>query len=151
MDYITWMWWALSQSFSYTAAYYCRCIMLKMWNPLKNQNLNELAFMKCRSDLEIQCSKKLSDGNFAQASEQIGAWMLRVKTTINCVINEMSQWPKRKLFQVTLHLMASQLAAFITPEQRRHSCNGDSIVITLNAQWQMSWTKVQEIPKPTNE
>ena len=49
MDYITWMWWALSQSFSYTAAYYCRCIMLKMWNPLKNQNLNELAFMKCRS------------------------------------------------------------------------------------------------------
>ena len=120
MDYITWMWWALSQSFSYTAAYYCRCIMLKMWNPLKNQNLNELVFMKCRSDLEIQCSKKLSDGNVAQASEQIGAWMLQVKTTINCVINEMSQWPKRKLFQVALHLMASQLAAFITPEQRRH-------------------------------
>ena len=54
--------------------------------------------MKFLSDLEIQCSKKLSDGNFAQASEQIGAWMPQVKTTINCVINKMSQEDQKKTF-----------------------------------------------------
>ena len=59
----------MSQSFSYTAA----GLDVENVKILKNQNLNELAFMSCRSDLEIQCSKKLSDGNFAQASEQIGA------------------------------------------------------------------------------
>ena len=152
MDYITWMWWALSQSFSYTAAYYCRCIMLKMWNPLKNQNLNELAFMKCRSL-----------GSWNSMQQEIVRWKFCPSIWTNRSMNASSKNYNKLCYQRNVTMakkktFPSSIASDgLTVSGLHHSRTETSLLTellslsTLIAQWQMNWTKVQEIPKSTNE